>query len=139
MCVLRFHPPQRPQTSLQGSSPPHASHQHCWMSALPVLSQPWGGGAANLTAMAKMEIRMYVHAGWEEGAGRGEKVAALAPWRDEKPSKPREEENTGRAKVKLPRPSEREQGKYTKLFLPSGRLCMWSNRRPGVETLSYCI
>lgn len=74
--------------------------------------------------------------GWER-----REVAALAPWRDEKPSKPGEEENTGRAEVKLPRPSERERerGKSTKLFSPSGRLCMWSNRRPGVETLSYSI
>jgi len=36
-------------------------------------------------------------------------VAALAPWRDEKPSKPGEEENTGRAEVNLPRPRERER------------------------------
>lgn len=40
-------------------------------------------------------------------------MAALAPWRDEKkPSKPGEEENTGRAEVKLPRPvGERERGR----------------------------
>lgn len=42
--------------------------------------------------------------GWER-----REVAALAPWRDEKPSKPGEEENTGRAEVKLPRPSEKER------------------------------
>lgn len=71
--------------------------------------------------------------GWER-----REVAALAPWRDEKPSKPVEEENTGRAEVKLPRPSEREQEKEENLpnfFLPSGGLCTWSKRRPGVETL----
>lgn len=60
-----------------------------------------------------MEILITVHVGWKEGDGRGgeerREMAALAPWRDEKPSKPGEEENTGRAEVKLPRPSERER------------------------------
>lgn len=42
--------------------------------------------------------------GWER-----REVAALAPWRDEKPSKPGEQENTRRAEVKLPRPSETER------------------------------
>lgn len=38
------------------------------------------------------------------------------------------------------RERERGGGKSTKLFLlPSGRLCMWSSCRPGVEPLSYCI
>lgn len=39
--------------------------------------------------------------GWER-----REVAALAPSLDEKPSKPGEEEDTGRAEVKLPGPSE---------------------------------
>lgn len=83
---------------------------------------------------------MYVHAGMGGRGRERREVAALAPWRDEKPSKPREEENTGRAEVKLPRPRERErEEKSTKLFLPSGRLCMWSKQRPGEETLSNCI
>lgn len=33
---------------------------------------------------------------------------------------------------------EREEN-LPNFFSPSGRLCMWSNRRPGVETLSYSI
>ncbi len=39
-------------------------------------------------------------------------MAALAPWLDEKTITPGEEENTGRAEVKLPRPSERERRIY---------------------------
>ncbi|KAK2909713.1 hypothetical protein Q8A73_007428 [Channa argus] len=46
-----------------------------------------------------MEIHMFAAcACWMGGRGwEGKEVAALAPWRDEKPSKPGEEENTGRA------------------------------------------
>lgn len=53
-------------------------------------------------------------------------VAALAPWLDEKPSKPGEEEKTGRAKVKLPRPSDRmrEKGESTKLFFSPPAHCV---------------
>lgn len=61
---------------------------------------------------------MYVHAGMGGRGRERREVAALAPWRDEKPSKPREEENTGRAEVKLPRPRERERGKIYQTFSP---------------------
>lgn len=88
-------------------------------------------------ATAEMEIRIFFM--WIGGRGwERREVAALAPWLDEKPSKPGEEEKTGRAKVKLPRPSDgrREKGDSTKLFLlPSGSL--WSIRRPENSELLY--
>lgn len=68
-------------------------------------------------------------------------MAALAPRRDGEPSKPGEEKNTGRAEVNLPRPreTEAERGRAGKVSLPRGASRMWSNLRPGVETLGHII
>lgn len=70
--------------------------------------------------------------GWER-----REVAALALWRDEKPSKPGEEENTGRAEVKLPRPSEREEN-LANFFSPPAH-CVCGQTGDLVETLRYSI
>lgn len=88
-----------------------------------------------------MEIQhVYVHAGEEEGAGRGEKWLPLHLGEMKSPQSPeRRKTLAGQKSNSQGRLRETERGKSTKLFLPSGRLCMWSNRRPGVETLSYCI
>lgn len=73
--------------------------------------------------------------GWER-----REVAALAPWRDEKPSKPEEEENTGRAEVKLPRPSERERKIY-QTFSPLRQIVYVVKLKTWSEKLLYmeCI
>lgn len=77
---------------------------------------------------------VYVHVGREGRGWEWRDVAALAPWWDEKLSKPGEQENTGRAKVKLLRP-QRERRNNPKLFLvSSGRVCVWSNWGLSVKT-----
>lgn len=74
----------------------------------------------------------------QEGAGR--EVAALAPWWDEKLSKPGEQRNTGRAEVKLLRPSERErEEKLANFFSYPLADCVCGQTEGLVLKLSYCI
>lgn len=81
MCVSSIHlqNPQRPQkTSLRGASPPARIPPAALGVCPPVLSQPWGGGAANLTVQQKMEIRMRLcMLDGKNGLGEGKKWLPL--------------------------------------------------------------
>lgn len=136
VCVWRFHPqnPQWSQTSLWGIFSPACIPPTVLNVCPPVLSQPRGAVAVNLTHRNwNGNAHVYVHCGLEEGGPgkrNGAVVAALAPLARWKALKACREGKALSGQKSNSQGCQRETGRPGRrrnfLFTPSGIMWMWS-------------